>query len=161
MENDKELLMTELCERLQCGVICDFYDEEHNKHSKAKLMKISQTRFKGWDRDVVDIIGEGINGDYTKYVYGAGDVIPYLRPMSEMTEEEKNELSDYLCEKCDSSKKGITFPPNKTNGKLVTFEWMHDCIVWLNKRHFDHSGLIEKGLALTAPYGMYNMEIGK
>ena len=27
---------------------------------------------------------------------------------------------------------------------------------WLNKHHFDYRGLIEKGLALKAPKGMYN-----
>ena len=27
---------------------------------------------------------------------------------------------------------------------------------WLNKHHFDYRGLIEKGLALEAPEGMYN-----
>ena len=28
-------------------------------------------------------------------------------------------------------------------------------IDWLNSRHFDYRGLIEKGLALEAPKGMY------
>jgi hypothetical protein len=29
-------------------------------------------------------------------------------------------------------------------------------IDWLNAHHFDYRGLIEKGLALEAPEGMYN-----
>ena len=32
-----------------------------------------------------------------------------------------------------------------------------DCQDWLNKHHFDYRGLIEKGLALEAPEGMYNL----
>ena len=31
-------------------------------------------------------------------------------------------------------------------------------IDWLNKHNFDYRGLIEKGLALEAPEGMYNLE---
>ena len=29
---------------------------------------------------------------------------------------------------------------------------------WLNAHHFDYRGLIEKGLALTAPEGMYTFK---
>jgi hypothetical protein len=31
-------------------------------------------------------------------------------------------------------------------------------IDWLNKYHFDYRGLIEKGLAIEAPEGMYNIK---
>jgi hypothetical protein len=30
-------------------------------------------------------------------------------------------------------------------------------IDWLNAHHFDYRGLIEKGLAIEAPEGMYNI----
>ena len=32
---------------------------------------------------------------------------------------------------------------------------MAEAIDWLNAHHFDYRGLIEKGLALEAPEGMY------
>ena len=56
------------------------------------------------------------------------NIKPYLRPMSSMTEEEKKE-----CLK-------------------ITFVEATD---WLNSHYFDYRGLIEKGLALEAPPGMY------
>ena len=68
------------------------------------------------------------------------DCQPYLRPMSSMTEEEKQE---YRC---------------------ITERWMYDSSYsicdsdsfdWLNAHHFDYRGLIEKGLAIEAPEGMY------
>ena len=62
------------------------------------------------------------------YVLVYNDFKPYLRPMSSMTEEEKKE-----CLK-------------------ITFVEATD---WLNSHHFDYRGLIEKGLALEAPAGMY------
>ena len=56
------------------------------------------------------------------------NIKPYLRPMSSMTEEEKKE-----CVK-------------------ITFIEATD---WLNSHYFDYRGLIEEGLALEAPPGMY------
>ena len=64
------------------------------------------------------------------YVLVYNDFKPYLRPMSSMTEEEKKE-----CLK-------------------ITFVEATD---WLNVHHFDYRGLIEKGLALEAPPGMYEI----
>lgn len=70
-------------------------------------------------------------------------VKPYLRPMSSMTEEEE---LDFIL-KCDSV--------------LRMTEKNHTCILsideidWLLAHHFDYRGLIEKGLALEAPEGMY------
>ena len=68
---------------------------------------------------------------------------PYLRPMSLMTEEEDKEWQLYknsIAESCDELLE-------KRIAEL------HD---WFNKKMFDYRGLIEKGLALEAPEGMYN-----
>ena len=72
---------------------------------------------------------------------GDSEFKPYLRPMSSMIEEEKKEycnLQDiFLC----SSQYPVT-------GAYELFDW-------LIAHHFDFRGLIEKGLALEAPEGMY------
>ena len=65
------------------------------------------------------------------------DIKPYLRPMSSMTLEEERE---YNLTKTLSI---VDYPT------LESFDW-------LNAHHFDYRGLIEKGLALEAPEGMYN-----
>lgn len=57
---------------------------------------------------------------------------PYLRPMSSMTEEEEIEYESI---------------------KGWRNEW--ELVDWLNAHHFDYRGLIEKGLAIEAPKGMY------
>lgn len=62
---------------------------------------------------------------------------PFLRPMSSMTEEEKKEYKHF-----------VAFSGNSTGAA--------NFVDWLNKNHFDYHGLIEKGLALEAPEGMYN-----
>ena len=65
---------------------------------------------------------------------------PYLRSMSSMTEEEWDEYYHY--------------------GTTGTLTLKSDAcgIDWLNAHHFDHRDLIEKGLALEAPEGMYTTE---
>ena len=60
---------------------------------------------------------------------------PYLRPMSSMTEEELKELN-IIFDNCDT-------------------EYRVEAQDWLDAHHFDYRGLIEKGLALKAPEGIY------
>ena len=64
---------------------------------------------------------------------------PYLRSMSNMTEEERKE---YLAE-CD-----------KDDMDAITTPRYHGT-EWLITNHFDYRGLIPMGLALEAPEGMY------
>ena len=70
------------------------------------------------------------------------EVKPYLRPMSSMTEEERKHFESKCCwGKWES-------------GPIITLE----AADWLNENHLDYRGLIEKGLALEAPEGMYKTE---
>jgi len=67
---------------------------------------------------------------------------PYLRPMSSMTEKEKQESLEFAW--LDDWNRLAAYDNN-----IVKY------IDWLNKHHFDYRGLIEKNLALEAPEGMY------
>lgn len=58
---------------------------------------------------------------------------PYLRPMSSMTKDEIEESDN-----------------------IWYYNKRYELIDWYNEHHFDYRGLIEKGLALEAPNGMYN-----
>lgn len=60
---------------------------------------------------------------------------PYLRPMKSMTEEEENQFQDV---------------------NLYELPYRVEGLDWLNAHHFDYRGLINDGLALEAPEGMYN-----
>jgi hypothetical protein len=87
---------------------------------------------------------------------------PYLRPMSSMTEEELKELN----EKYENIAYFFIQKPPYYHGlqaqhsdigsiEISEFSEIYD---WLNARHFDYRGLIEKGLALEAPAEMYKTE---
>jgi len=86
----------------------------------------SPHKFVGYDKSLVRID--------TDQRFELENIKPYLRPMSSMTEEEKCKFNSYY---------------NMFNNNPVGL------IDWLNAHHFDYRGLIEKGLALEAPEGMY------
>lgn len=79
-------------------------------------------------------------------------VMPYLRPMSSMTEEEKNVFDDF-CVVNEFVWKG-----NLEKGYPNQATIMSDGIDWLLSHHFDFRGLIPMGLALEAPKCMYKGE---
>ena len=71
------------------------------------------------------------------------EVKPYLRSMSSMTEEEEIDFTFFWEE---------ILSVGKSDDMCVLSVEQID---WLNTYHFDYRGLIDKGLALEAPEGMY------
>lgn len=118
-QEDKQLLLKDLCARLPYGVIC----------------KLST---KGADVSITEKLGLG---GLEHFIFGTMDVLPYLRPMSSMTEEEKKEY--------DSRRKHVCDEYNRYCFDTV------ESFDWLNAHHFDYRGLIERSLALVAPDNMY------
>ena len=124
-QNDKELLLKDLCARLpynvkvkvECGDI---------PYGPTVLSKLDIKR-------KVALFDFEVRVENCK---------PYLRPMSFMTEEEKEEYCNLQAKFLYSSQ----YPVTDAYGLFD----------WLNKNHFDYRGFIEKGLALEAPKGMYN-----
>ena len=132
-QEDKELLLRDLCARLPYGVIC-------------KSKSYGNILFNSSDISLIE----------------SEEIKPYLRPMSSMTKEEIKELFkeigfEFTCNTCGipahynyefaEQIKGI---PTITNVEFIKV------IDWLNAHHFDYRGLIERGLALPALEGMYN-----
>jgi len=115
--------------RLPYGVVCNVRDDNMSKDYMLDGLESNGCIFKET---------EGFYG------WNSFEIRPYLRPMSSMTEEEKNELES------------ITFP-------LMEKDWDGNenpaCIRWIDipkymdfilSHHFDYQGLIEKGLAIEA-----------
>ena len=91
-------------------------------------------------------------------VFECTEVKPFLRPMSSMTEEEWEELNclGYIVPLYDGCF-GVDMRAYCKNSqphyrRFSEFSTIED---WFNAHHFDYRGLIEKGLALEAPEGMY------
>ena len=127
--NSKELLIKDLCSRLPYGV---------------KIM-FSHNGFR-WDwEQTLDEIKLCDDGEYAVNGWGIHGIKPYLRPMSSMTEEEKEDYIS-LSNHCISTSVGFAYLEAQV------------LVEWLNFHHFDFRHLIERGLALEAPEGMYKTE---
>ena len=101
-----------------------------------------KVKVKSSRRTVVTTLTLDIINDF---YLGCG-IKPYLRPMSSMTDEEINEfilISDT-----------VLWLGDKRSTCILSLEQ----IDWLNKNMFDYLGLIDKGLAIEAPEGMYKTE---
>ena len=145
-KQDKELILKNLCARLPYKLHC-------------RVFKLNED-IKENDDILYGVIGDNVitlksDEDECLMYY---QIKPYLRPMSSMTEIEKDDFFDNLDGEVDNmvNLNGIFFRNN-----IVPFDNLNYVIDWLNSHHFDFSGLIEKGFALPAPDGMYQQIIKK
>ena len=150
IQEDKELLLKDLSARLTYGVIVDYKEDEYDFHH----WKISTLYAPAYSKSG-SLINTASDGwiEYNEYK-GCGmstgsrplhleRTLPFLRPMSSMTEVEKLDYNSI-------DNRAYCCPQDFAHIPAT------DRIDWLNKRHFDYRGLIEKGLALEAKEGMYN-----
>ena len=119
-QENKELLLKDLCTRLPYNVICQVEFKENGKYN-SKVMLLS-----------------GIFIDEAYFTSKGGSIYsneykPYLFPLSSMTNEQKQEYK-YITERW-------MYDISYTIGESTD---------WLNAHHFDYRGLIEKGLAIDA-----------
>lgn len=133
IQEEKELLLRDLCARLPYGVLCHINGDDTNTPRKLSRIEVDEL-----DGILLDFWTD--REDYLSIQVYLSEVKPYLRPMSSMTEEEIKEFSVL----------GVGMHLFK--GPLIP---SYDTLDWLNAHHFDYCGLIEKGLALEAPEGMY------
>ena len=135
-QENKELLLKDLCARLPYGVIVNVkgFDYDYND----KLTQI----YKG--------VGCSIQVT-TNMPYGIEEVKPYLFPLSSMTEKQKNEIID-LGWSFDNDYSRICniLECSGTYRAYVDHSCCFELIDWCIKNHFDYRGLIEKGLAIDA-----------
>ena len=135
-QEDKQLLLKDLCARLPYGVMCDIYSWQHDD---PRTLIECVPAYRGEEIVLSNLAGR----------HSISEVKPYLRPMSSMTEEEKKSyhiIKDRLCEACiHGTIKDIAY-------------WTNSLDLWFYKYHFDNANLIDKGLALEAPEDMYKTE---
>jgi len=144
MTQEKQLLLKDLCARLPYNIQGEgVYEDEvwHNgfPHNKKVTGHIEGIDHIGFDDEEIYVTIEGIQCELC-------DVKLYLRPMSSMTEEERNEYFSLKMQECE----------RVALADIDRHEALSIILDWLNAHHFDHRNLIERGLALPAPEGMYD-----
>ena len=134
IQEDKELLVKDICARLPYGIKASYYETEEECET--------------WDEIEGITLDEDFGGyvDIGQYSLPIERIKPYLFPLSSMTREQKKYITD---------KWGINeefdFEIDTNWGKyFVELGDTVDFINWLNENHFDIYGLIPMGLALDA-----------
>ena len=126
-QEDKDLLLKDLCARLLYGVKCQIQEDEYTYI--GTLCRIEVDNKNG---NLLDFV-ETISGlDCQVYL---SEVKPYLFPLSSMTEEQIEELIKLINTGQNDN--------NEFMRSLCRIEFYH-------KNHIDYNGLIEKGLAIDA-----------
>ena len=170
-QEEKQLLLKDLCARLPYGVKIMCYKKKNGPNFKLPLSYTAKEcleesrqlevcsaldlsrydEIQGPQKLKYDDIGYIANLDKVWTYWD--EIKPYLRPMSSMTKEESLELSKMTNDKFSFylyTMEHIIV----CNSKCYFLNGLH-LIDWLNAHHFDYNSLIEKGLALEAPEGMY------
>lgn len=121
-QEDKELLLRDLCARLPYDIKASYYGAEEEREI--------------WD----EIESVALDGyvDIGQYSLPIESIKPYLFPLSSITGEE---WEDY------QKIRMIDWVDGDINGTFINTGLIVD---WLNAHHFDFRGLIEKGLAIDA-----------
>ena len=136
-QNEKDLLLKDLCARLSYGVKVQSYSYEDDIETVETLYNIDSDGYMSTlECDTLKNIAK-----------------PYLFPLSSMTEEQKKEISKRYnyhnhyagCVEITYHSQGYWDDDNSCN--LQDYLWLED---WYNKNHLDYRGLIEKGLAIDA-----------
>lgn len=133
-QEDKELLLKDLCARLPYGVKIVIQDtfkysivsREYHVLDVSNFSDIFCFNYKKFDKRMKKAMREHPNDIVIK---------PYLFPLSSMTDEQKKEYAHIL-----------VMSSNLACSQLIG-ETTQD---WFNKNHFDYRGLIPMGLAEDA-----------
>lgn len=131
-QKEFDLVMKDLCSRLLYGVKANVSGWDEEKQEEVNIpLRVYSIDTDGYLRFE--------DNDYGVNYYGIEYCSLFLRPLSSMTDEEKEEYGK-LWDMCN----GYTGKYSEIN----VFDW-------LNRKMFDYRGLIPKGLADEAPEGMY------
>lgn len=133
-KEDKELLIRDLCSRLPYQVFCKVEDEVEPLQLLAIDIKNSAMSFQ---KGMIVLLWDELPK-------------PYLRPLSDMTEEEQMELSAQIVKLTVEHIEDETVGFNVKAAKSSAFE-----IDFYNSHHLDYNGLIPMGLAIEATKEMY------
>ena len=138
-EKEKDLLIRDLCARLNTNLVCSIYRIDDQGIGYRNEILYGYCNIDRWNEFY---FGEdcGISID------DVSKIKPYLFPMSSMTEEQKKYISNKwgINEEFD-----FEIDPN-WGEYFVELGYTVEFIDWLNKNHFDYRGLIDKSLALDA-----------
>ena len=140
---EKQLLILDLCERLLYKVkVSVKHKNRYFDDVVDNLTGVLYAVYPDEERIIVDELDKAIapvNVRCGGFRLEESEAKPFLRPMSSMTKKEKEFYNSMFFE---------------IEGDYMAM-FPTAVIDWLNSHYFEYRGLIERGLALIAPKGMY------
>lgn len=132
-QDNKELLLQDLCARLPYGVMIHLDD-----FPDAILMGINNG---------VAMLDDATHDPIHDAPWNIEYIKPYLFPISSMTEEQREEFLNIQTEERQILLNALIEYKSGKYDKIPIIA-PYKQIEWLNKNHFDYRGLIERGLAI-------------
>ena len=131
-QEEKDLLLKDLCGRLPYGVKC------YKITFKPELAE-----------EVICMLRNGSHNcvQLGTFLYRLEHIKPYLFPLSSMTEEQREEFLNIQTEERQILLNALIEYKSGKYDKIPIIA-PYKQIEWLNKNHFDYRDLIERGLAI-------------
>lgn len=132
-QEDKELLLRDLCARLPYGIKASYYGAEEERET--------------WD----EIEGITLDGyvDIGQYILPIESIKPHLFPLSSITKEQLFEVQEILGKDEIEVDDGFLHIINSDRNTITYLELLA-LLEWFYKNHFDIDDIIPKGLAIDA-----------
>ena len=136
-QEEKDLLLKDLCGRLTYGVKVKFGD------SKPALLTVIEHDEFGWQI--------GSEDEFGGMITIIDNVKPYLFPLSSMSEDQKYEFYlKFIVNDCDFDCFKFYLDNGNWHKLLTSLDDIEAIIDWFHKNHIDYRGLIPMGLAIDA-----------
>ena len=141
-QEDKELLLKDLCARLNTNLVCSIYRTDDQGIGYRNEILYGYCNIEGWDEFY---FGEdcGISINYVSKIK------PYLFPLSSMTREQIFEVQEILGKNEIEIEDGFLSIIDSSRNTITYLEILA-LLNWFYKNHFDISGLIPMELAINA-----------
>ena len=136
-QEQKTLLIRDLCARLPYGVKCTYYDKCVDEQNEGTITGIQNGTYFVIDGVCIDV----------------ENVRPYLFPLSSMSEEQYDEMEKVVLNDYTDHMRITNELREKVDFITHWPLYSPDVIDWFNRNHFDYKGprgLIEIGLAIDA-----------
>lgn len=147
-QEDKELLLKDLCARLNTNLVCSIYRTDDQGIGYRNEILYGYCNIEGWDEFY---FGKdcGISINYVSKIK------PYLFPLSSITDKQAKEIQEIVGNSDDAciirKTDGLELWLNSIDtDPTIWLDTIFEVQDYLNKNHFDYKGLIPMGLAIDA-----------
>ena len=141
-QEEKDLLLKDLCARLNTNLVCSIYRTDDQGIGYRNEILYGYCNIDGWDEFY---FGEdcGISINYVSKIK------PYLFPLSSITREQIFEVQEILGKNEIEIEDGFLSIIDSSRNTITYLEILA-LLNWFYKNHFDINGLIPMGLAIDA-----------